>query len=160
MATVYPTARSLMTDSVPENVTVTTLATTSQYAWGETDLESLQTNEVGYDQASDITGPVDIAVAATNNDTNARLVVVGDADFATDSYFTSYGDGDFLINVIDWAAQQDDMINLTPRTPTTRFLVPPQQSTMGLLFLALIIGLPGLVVAFGIVSWVQRKSRG
>jgi hypothetical protein len=48
-------------------------------------------------------GPLDVALAAKNIDTNGRLVIIGDAEFANDNNYPSMGMV-LLINSIDWAA--------------------------------------------------------
>jgi ABC-type uncharacterized transport system involved in gliding motility auxiliary subunit len=105
-------------------------------------------------------GPVSLAVAGSNSQTNARVVVVGDADFASDQYYTSYGNSDFIINSIDWAASQNNLINLTAKTPTNRILVPPSDTMIGLILLGSVFFIPGLVIFFGITTWLQRRHRG
>ena len=85
---------------------------------------------------------------------------MGDADFASDQYFQSYGNGDFIINIVDWAAQQEKLINLTPKANTQRVLALPNQYTVGLLLFGILIVLPGLVLVFGIYNWVSRRRKG
>jgi ABC-type uncharacterized transport system involved in gliding motility auxiliary subunit len=70
------------------------------------------------------------------------------------------GNGDLLINSIDWAAEQENLINLTPKEQTQRVLLPPQRITTGLLFLGSVVFLPGLMLVAGIVVWAQRRKRG
>jgi ABC-type uncharacterized transport system involved in gliding motility auxiliary subunit len=88
------------------------------------------------------------------------VVVFGDADFATDANFAQFGNGDILINSIDWAAGQEELISLTPKDTVQRVLVPPKQYTMGLILFGFVFLLPGAVLVSGIVVWVQRRKRG
>ncbi len=160
MVTIFPTVRSLQTKSTT-NVDQTILVKTSSDAWGETDLAGLQNNQQPvFDKTKDQAGPISLAGAAINNTINARLVVIGNSSFASDTAFTAYGNGDFLINSIDWAARQDKLISLTPKTPVQRVIVPPQGYFMGLLLLATIFMIPVLVILSGIIVWVQRRRRG
>lgn len=160
MATVFPTARSLSISQTSTDITTDKLVLTSNQTYGETDLTSLQNSQSSYDQKTDLIGPLTVAVASTNSKTNARVVVFGDSDFATDYYFQRYGNGDLMVNSVDWAAQQENLINLTPKASTTRTLITPQQTTMGLILLITIILIPGFVLLMGILTWVQRKRRG
>jgi len=158
---VMPSARSVVSDqAAPEGVTLTDLAGTANQAWGETDFASIQAGQVNPDQENDLIGPVNLAVAGTNESTNARIVVIGDSDFGAGQAYVSYGNGDFLINSIDWAAAQDNLISLTPRQPTQRFLALPQVATFGLILLGSIFLLPLLVVLTGVTVWIQRRRRG
>jgi ABC-type uncharacterized transport system involved in gliding motility auxiliary subunit len=160
MVTVFPSARSLQTKSTP-NVDQTILVKTSPDAWGETDLAGLLNKQQPvFDKTKDLGGPISLAGAAVNSTFNARLVVIGNSNFAADPAFTAYGNGDFLINSIDWAARQDKLISLTPKQPVQRVMVPPQGYFMGLLLLATIFMIPALVILSGIIVWVQRRRRG
>ena len=160
MAAVFPTARSVAQGSIPGDVSQRLLASTSTNAWGEVDYQSIINKNVKPDQGKDVMGPVPLAIAAMNTTSNARLVFIGDAIFATDQYFSLYANSDFLINSIDWAASQENLINLTPKTPTQRFLVPPEVWAQGLIMLGSIFIIPGLVIVIGITVWIQRKRRG
>lgn len=160
LTAIFPTARSVAQVDTPAGVTQAILAFTSANAWGETDFEGLENNRVTADQEADLMGPLPIAIAATNTQSNARLVIFGDSDFASDRYFQSYGNSDFFINSLDWAAEQENLINLTPKESTTRIMLPPQQTTLGLILLISVFLLPGLVIAFGISAWIQRRRRG
>ncbi len=154
LAVIMPGARSVRAGTAPADVQLTPLAYSSDMAWGETDYASLQQNQVSVDQAKDIVGPVTLAVAGQNSRTNARTIVVGDSDFAGSQGYTSYGNSDFILNGIDWAAEQDNLISLTPREPIQRMMITPSRYTIGLVLLGSVFLLPGLVVAMGIVTWI------
>ena len=160
LVTVFPTARSLTTHSVSQDISTTDLVKTSNRSWGETNFQDLAANQVSPNQGQDLLGPVTVAVSATDTKTKARLVVIGDSDFATDTYFDQYGNGDFLINSIDWAASQDNLINLTPKNTTQRIMLPPTRTSIGLVLLVSVFILPGLVVVSGVTTWLQRRRKG
>jgi ABC-type uncharacterized transport system involved in gliding motility auxiliary subunit len=105
-------------------------------------------------------GPVPLAVVATGNTTNARLVVFGDSDFASNAYNGFYGNSDMIVNSIDWAAKEENLISLTPKTSVERTLVQPKAYTMGLILLGSLVVLPGIVLAAGIGSWIARRRQG
>jgi ABC-type uncharacterized transport system involved in gliding motility auxiliary subunit len=161
LVSVFPTAHSISAGTAPANVSLTQLALTSDQAWGETDIQALQNNQqVTPDKTKDLMGPVSLAVAGSNSQTNARVVVIGNADFANDQNYQAYGNSDFIINSIDWAASQNNLINLTAKTPTNRVLVPPSDTITGLILLGSVFVMPGLVIFFGITTWLQRRRRG
>lgn len=161
MVTVFPTARSvdIKTDTAGTKTT-TSLVKTSSQSWAETNFTELKNNQVKADQGQDVMGPISVAAAVSDTTTKARVVVIGDADFASDTYFSSYGNGDLFINSVDWAAQQDSLINLTPKSNTQRVVVSPQRYTMGLILLGSIFVLPGSALIAGIFVWIQRRRRG
>jgi ABC-type uncharacterized transport system involved in gliding motility auxiliary subunit len=157
---IYPTARSIEVGTVPSTVTQTILVQTAANAWGETDYTSVQAQTESPDPSKDNMGPVTLAMAATDSTTNARLVVVGDAEFASDQFFSQYANGDFAANAVDWAAQQESQISLTPKQTTSRFMAPPEAYVMNLILLGAVFVLPGAIIVAGILTWVQRRRRG
>jgi ABC-type uncharacterized transport system involved in gliding motility auxiliary subunit len=158
--TVFPVVRSIQFDKAPEGITGFPLVNSSSASWGETDQASITSLQVSPDEKTDRIGPVMIALAAQNTTTNARVVVVGDAEFANDNNYPQYGNSVLIINAIDWSAGQEDMINLTPRDNTKRSLVPPTVFSNGLIFLITVLLIPGAILIAGIVTSVQRKKRG
>lgn len=158
---ILPTARSVLPSAadVP-NITATALILTSQNSWGETNKQELNDNQVKFDDGIDTVGPVAIAVAAENTANQSRIVVFGDSDFGGDQYFNQYGNSDMLMNSIDWAAKQDNLINLTAKQSTSRLLVLNNNLTMGLILLGTVFGIPGAFLAAGIVVWAQRRRKG
>ncbi len=160
--TIMPQARSVtVSQKPPEGLTVTSLITTSQQSWGETDLASLQDKQqIAFDQAVDIPGPLTLAASAENSTTKSRLVVFGNSIFATDKGFDAYANGDIFINSVDWAAQQGNLINITPHTPITRTFNPPNQLVLLVILLGSVFVIPGLIVAAGISNWLARRRQG
>jgi ABC-type uncharacterized transport system involved in gliding motility auxiliary subunit len=157
---VLPTARSLSFGAAPEGRQVTELAFTSEKAWGETNYQSLEQGQVIPEEGQDVLGPLTLAAAGVDSHLGGRVLVIGDSDFAASSSFDQYGNSDFIINGIDWAAEQESLISLTARQPVQRFIVPPQSTSMGLLLLGSIFALPGVVILTGISVWAQRRRRG
>ena len=71
-----------------------------------------------------------------------------------------FKNGDLFINTIDWAGGQEELISLTPKTPTQRMMLPPEPYMVNLILLGVVFVLPGAVLISGIVVWVQRRRRG
>ncbi|MEW6717723.1 MAG: Gldg family protein [Chloroflexota bacterium] len=164
LITIFPTARSVQVTGSISAVSQEELIRTAPQSWAETDLKAFTTPEqlaeIAPDEGEDLIGPVPLAVVAENFDHQSKLVVIGDVDFASNGYFASYGNGDLIINAVDWAAGQEDLINLTPKEQTTRILIPPQKYYIGLIFLGVVFVLPGLTLLGGILTWIQRRRRG
>ena len=154
---VLPQARSVSITSEKENVTQTWLISTIETAWGETDLNA---DQLSNDPNKDTQGPLYLAVAGENSATNGRVVVYGNSLFAIDGNFDVYGNGNMFINSVDWAAEQEDILNITTRPQTQRIFTPPTQVRFLILVLITVVVLPGLVVFFGISSWIARRKRG
>lgn len=159
--TIMPQARSLTIEAeTKENITPIWLISTGDNSYGETtDLNSGETPT--FDAETDIPGPLYLAVAAENIATTGRVAVFGNSLFAIDSNFDVYGNGNFFINAVDWAAEQEDLLNLTTRPRTERIFTPPSQVWQFLLLvLVMVIVLPGMIVFFGISTWFARRKRG
>jgi ABC-type uncharacterized transport system involved in gliding motility auxiliary subunit len=160
--TIMPQSRSIeIAQNLPSNVSVTPLIMTSQQSWGETDLASLNSSQqVAYDAGVDFPGPLTIAASGENSSTKGRIVVFGSSIFATDQGFDAYANGDVFINSVDWAAQQADLINITPRAPIVRTFNAPGQFPFIMILLGSVIIIPGLVLVAGISTWLSRRRQG
>ncbi len=156
---VFPGARSLTLGGV-DGVTQTALVTTSDISWGETDMGFLQTQALPeFDEAVDMAGPLTVAATAENSTTGARLVVFGDSDFGANNWLIQPGNRELLVNSIDWAAEQENLIDLTPRTTTQRLVIPPSVQMQGLILLVSVVLVPGSVIVAGIVVWLRRRRQ-
>lgn len=154
-------ARSVTVDSaVGSDYTKTQLVLTVDQSWGETNMTSIQDNSVKYDKGTDMAGPISLAVVAEDSSTNARLVVFGDSDFATNAYYPFYGNSVLVVNSIDWSAKQENIINLSPKNTVQRTLVQPKAYTMSLILLGSMVILPGIILAAGVGSWLSRRRQG
>ncbi len=165
--TIFPLARSieLKQETLSEAIALTPLVQTSptSTAWGETDFSVLKTQQAQVSlDPEDTPGPLILAAAAENLSTQGRLVVFGNAIFASDEGFDVYGNGDLFVNAVDWAANvdKDTTIDITPRPSLERTFVPPSQWQWLAILLGSVCGLPGLVVAGGIATWIARRRRG
>jgi ABC-type uncharacterized transport system involved in gliding motility auxiliary subunit len=156
----FPSARSLAIAANLSNKP-TPLVSTASSAWGETDFAALQSNgQVAFNSATDFPGPLTLAVAASDSTVNNHLVVFGDSDFASDAFFGQYANGDMFINAIDWAAGQEQLINLNTPTAISRTLALPSSFWLLVMAISFLLVLPGLVIAGGVISWLVRRSRG
>jgi ABC-type uncharacterized transport system involved in gliding motility auxiliary subunit len=157
---ILPQARSLQVRAV-EGVTQTPLILTSTQAWGETQYASADPGLLPpFDQLEDHAGPLNMAVAAENTETRGRVVVFGNSVFATDEAFNAYGNANIFVNSVDWAAEEESLISITPRQPIARTFVPPSSAQLIGIILGSLILLPGLVLAAGIYAWISRRRRG
>jgi ABC-type uncharacterized transport system involved in gliding motility auxiliary subunit len=159
----FPTARSVLASaSAGAGASLVELVLTSQQSWAETSLDGIADGsaQIQFDEGQDVPGPVSLAVVAENLENQARLAVYGDSDFAIDVNFPAYANGDLMVNTVDWAVGQEDLISLTPKNQTPRMLVPPQQTILNLIFLGTVIILPGLALLGGVIVFMRRRRRG
>ena len=168
LMTFYPTVRSITSIPTDLGPNLTSLVFTSPQSWAETDLAALQVSaetqqapELAPNEGIDILGPVPLAVSAEAPATSGgRLVVFGDSDFASDGFYAQFGNGDIFINSLDWVAEQEEIINLTPKDNVQRFMLPPQNVIQNAILLGVVFVLPGLVLFAGVVVWAQKRRRG
>ncbi|MGB3238129.1 MAG: Gldg family protein [Geitlerinemataceae cyanobacterium] len=86
----------------------------------------------------------------------SRLVVIGDSDFASNTLFQNYLNGDMFLNSIDWLSQEDDtVLSIRPKEPNNRTLkVTPKQARV-LVTLALTVPVMAFA-ASGLLWWSRR----
>ena len=155
---ILPQARSLSVTAQKENITQTPIIMTTDQSWGETELVANETP--AFSPEKDNPGPLNLAIVGENSTTKGRVVVFGNSVFATDQAFDAYGNGNIFINSVDWAAEQESLINITPRQQTPRSLKPIENWKFILMIIFSVLVLPGLVVFAGVSSWLTRRKRG
>lgn len=155
--TVYPNARSVKVgEATGTGATVTTLLTTSESSWGETELTP--NVEPKLDEGKDAKGPVTLGVAASKSSEGkeARLVVIGDSDFAANRAFAFQRNGDMFMNSINWLAQDEDLISIRPKSQTNR-RVDLTEGQRNLLFWLFVVVMPLAVIGSGAYVWWKRR---
>jgi len=115
-------------------------------------------HEVSFDAKTDTPGPLSLGVAATkkSGDKTSRLVVIGDSDFAANQWIGLQHNGDLMFNIIDWLAQDENLISIRPKTVTNRTVTLTEGQWTALWWLDLFV-LPGLVIFSGIAIWWKRR---
>ena len=135
-------ARSLEVDEdPPDDLEVRPLLKTSDRAWGETKLTE---TAVEFNEGEDHQGPLTVAVAINQRDPvpsfaggqppptptpvleggepeqKGRLVVLGDADFAANGILRQLPTNlDLVINSVNWLAEEEELISIRRRRPTS-----------------------------------------
>jgi ABC-type uncharacterized transport system involved in gliding motility auxiliary subunit len=90
-------------------------------------------------------------------ETEGRLAVYGDSDFASNRYYNLSGNGNLFLNTINWLTEEADLISIQPKTSSPRTIqLTPSQGRM-IFFTSLVI-LPFIVLITGISVWVRRRS--
>lgn len=86
-----------------------------------------------------------------------KMVVMGNANFATDGWFQQQLNGDLFVNTVSWLGNQDDTIlSISPKEPTNRRINFSSLQANLINWLALII-IPALGFIVAIVTWWQRS---
>jgi len=156
----FPFARSLSLSLDKQDVTGQELILTTPNAWGETDFESINANQPNYDPQTEQVGPMVLAVAAENTATGGRLFATGNSGFAIDDNFDYSGNGDLLVNAIDWGASKEELISLTTADAVERTFVAPSNLQRMIMFAGAICLIPLAIIIMGVSSWYARKKQG
>lgn len=89
---------------------------------------------------------------------HSRLVVAGDGDFATNSFFPILGNGQLFLNVVSSLAGELDLIGIAPRHYEQPRLALTNRQVNAVFVLSTVLA-PLALLAFGALLW-QRRARG
>ena len=102
--------------------------------------------------------PPNIDIIGETND--ARIMVVGEGNFPQDPFLGGGGPGlNFMLNIVDWLAQDEDLIQIRAREVSTRPLADVSAGTKEFVKYANILAPPILVILLGIAMWMFRRAR-
>ena len=86
----------------------------------------------------------------------SKIIVIGDSDFATNSFFHVMGNGQLFLNSVNFLSASDNLIGLEPRT----FDIPRVEMTniqMKFTFILSLIAIPLLMAGLGMVVWWKQR---
>ena len=87
----------------------------------------------------------------------ARIVVIGDSDFASNRYLRALYNLDLAINAVHWAVEKESEITLRPKLPTPKQFPLPIQSTLRA-FHGVGLLVPELLLLAGGLVWLRRRQ--
>lgn len=87
-----------------------------------------------------------------------RLVVVGEGNFATDAYLSSRANADFFLNLVDWLAQDESLIQIRTREITARPLAEISDPMKKVVKYTNILIPAVIFVLIGVVRWQMRRK--
>lgn len=149
---------------------------TGEESWAETDLETwTQTGKAKFG-AGDVAGPISLMVAGElawddaegGNDGasqdlgkqpgRARIVVVGDSDFASNELIGSYQNRDLFVNAVNWLVDDTDQISIRPPISRASRFTMTGETFMRIQLLSLFV-IPELIAVIGVLAWWTRRKR-
>jgi ABC-type uncharacterized transport system involved in gliding motility auxiliary subunit len=144
---------------------VSVVARTANESFAASGAARTRQGEVEFDSARDRTGPIGVmavAYAGPDEESAGRLVVVGDADFASDDFLPLLGNKDLLVNTIGWlvadrasgARPREQATQLGPVSPV---YVSDEQSRV--IFLTTVFAQPLLFLLAGTAVVLVRRRR-
>ncbi|MBI4673834.1 MAG: Gldg family protein [Chloroflexi bacterium] len=161
----FPGARAISETNSTDKM-ATALFTTTDQSCAKSDFEKLQQPQQIQCEASDAKGPFVVGYAlegagsGANPDQHARLLVIGNAAFATNQWMTkqdSLGNQQLFVNAIHWLAGQEQLIAIPPRDPNTRPLTTMTGTELNLVAGTSIILIPLAALVIGILLWWKRR---
>lgn len=170
--TFYPGTRSL--SPTPQRVpgaAVTPIVSASKNSYGET-----AHNRAKYDAGEDLPGPNTLMVVVNRrpvdrrsqkpSDTDhptaesasarSRIAVVGDADFATNSFFHFLGNGNLFLHTVNYLVAQEDLIGIEPRTHDLPRLSLTNRQMKGTFVLSVVL-MPAVLALLGTAVWWRQR---
>jgi hypothetical protein len=167
---VLPSARTVDVAREMPGVAAQSIARTAPSAWVMSDPARARRGDEPSVAKRDAKGPASVMVlaelapAGENAQRGGHLVVVGDADFASDAYLDLLGNRDLALNATAWAAGEEVMTGaraasspqvMRPLSPLV--LTEPQARAI---LIAGAVVQPGIVLALGLVVVGLRRRRG
>lgn len=154
LITAYPSARPLMWEEGTEwqrhpLVEVATRGWVSR---------TPPTDKAKFDKAHDTPGPVTIATALqrTLHEKEQRIVIVGNGAFLANSFAGNGGNVDLGVNMVNWLASEDHLINLEPHTAKDSKLTLSKMQ-LNVISIGFLLGLPLILFGTGIYLWWKRR---
>lgn len=176
LITAFRLARSVQSATAPPSgKSAQSFIQTSQNSWAETDLAALFAGKaVENNKDKDIQGPVSLGATVTEEikdakpaepkkdsadakKVEARLAVIGDSDFVTNSLLGVQGNRDLFLNTLNWLSQQENLISIRPKDPDDRRITLTADQQRWIKWLALLI-LPAAIFGAGIYNWSRRRG--
>ena len=170
--TFYPGIRPIALVPPPPGVTVTPLFASSKESYARA-VQPVEERRPGADEpvrdgaAARASAPgrrlLGVAVEGTWPGTTAdasarpfRAVIVGDGDFASNSFFPYMSNSELALSMVRWLAREDRAPKVRAGVPLPPLVLLTGQQ-MRTVFLLVELALPLAVIAFGVVVWWRRR---
>jgi len=173
-ATMFHVARSVQPAATAAGA-LAPIVRTSDASWAERDMDRLLTKgEAAYDEGVDLKGPVSLAVAGTLDlsgsdgappapegeaaaeKNGARIVVIGDSDFASNQLLREFRNRDLFVNSVNWLLGDVEAISVRPGQARASRLQLTSEQFLEIRYLALFV-MPELIAVLGVIAWWQRR---
>jgi ABC-type uncharacterized transport system involved in gliding motility auxiliary subunit len=178
--TFFPGARSLSpTPQRVPGVSILPLVNSSKSSFGETSPDRAR-----FEEGKDLSGPRTLMVVVNRRPVDAeqamfgtnsasaanagdgeggaggarrsRIIVIGDSDFATNSFFHIMGNGNLFLNAVNYLAAQENLIGIEPRTYDVPRVNLTNRQMKGTFFLSIVL-IPGLLAIIGTAVWWKQR---
>lgn len=169
--TAFPLSRSVTpVAGGTDGKTAQSLVMTSPRSWAESDIKDLfTTGKPQPAQPGDKAGPISMAAAVSGAAANApapetpdapkpeaRMIVVGDADFGSNNGLGIQGNKDLFLNMANWLAQQENLIAIRAKDPEDRRITLTADQSTRIFWIALLV-IPLAFIGVGVRVWWTRR---
>lgn len=165
LRTLFPEAREVnaLVDSYETGWNVSKLVDVAPNGWLSS--QKLKKDEAPeFDERKDKRGPINIGVAMERKFGNKgqRVVVMGNANFLSNTFITNGGNLDLGINMVNWLAGDDKLITIQPM-PLKDINVKIPDTSMGVAIAWLVFHgfqyfIPLAVMILGFFFWWKRRK--
>lgn len=138
-----------------QSVKVEPLLSTTSNSWGKKNLDATTAQK----ESGDTGGPFNVAVAVTDSNTNAKMVIISSGTFIDSNIVSSskIGNVDFLMNSINWIQDNKENISIRPKSADATYLNMSAFSEVLCSGLVVIV-IPLIILVAGIIVWIRRKN--
>jgi len=172
--TLFHVVRSI---GAAEGASMEEIVFTGPDSWAERDLVRFFDEGAAELGPEDLPGPVSVAVAGTVAPVDAapaadadadgtaeppargRLVVFGDADFASNELIDAYLNRDLFVNSVNWLLGDVEAISVRPNRSRASRFQPSAEEFQRIRLLSLFV-LPELLAVLGVFTWWSRRRSG
>jgi ABC-type uncharacterized transport system involved in gliding motility auxiliary subunit len=165
----FSVARSVkLAEKMPEQVVGTVLLRTTPETYLETDVAGLMSSGKAGFNPGEQQGPLPLAVAVTAKTSyqvgdsgktrDARIVVVGDSEFASNAQLPVIpGNFNFLLNTMAWLSESEELIAIRSSGKEQAPILLSAGDQKVVVYVA-VLGTVQLVIAAGLAAFVVRRK--
>lgn len=153
----YPQPQAIVqSGSVPENVTVSPLLSTSNLAYIKKDVANSTTYEK---EENDEEGVYTVATAISDSESGAQIVWFTSTLFTYGTYDEAVGgtNTDLFLNGINWMCKSESSLTIHAKTLSTEYLTV-SASTRAILTMVMIVLLPLAFIVVGVYVTLSRRK--
>lgn len=152
-----------------EGVSVEALLRSTPDFWAETDVAKVFETRQAQKDAGERQGPLTLAVAAAvaanagaagpGAPREARLVAVGDSEFASNYRMNVPGNFNFVLNAVAWLSEHEELIAIRPTGKEDPPLVLSDGQRRAVVWVSTLLTAQLVVLAGLAVYWLRRKHQ-
>jgi ABC-2 type transport system permease protein len=160
--TIFPDARPIRLGSSPVGISTTVLASSSKDSYLRPVQQLAEAGDTGSNSAQRGAAILAVALegrwpdAPANSENRFKLVLVGDTNFAANSYFPYVSNGELAVGMVRWLANDEARPAAKPKSFAIEQVILTRDQ-MRDIFIMVEFVIPMSVVLFGSVVWWKRR---